>query len=85
MADDERQLTLYTLIADIPAGETRSYGELARAIGANPRWVARQVGQLPHDTRLPWFRVIRSDGRIADHPGAAEQRERLRHEGVLIR
>jgi methylated-DNA-protein-cysteine methyltransferase-like protein len=39
------------------------------------------------DPRLPWHRVLRSDGRIAfppDHAAFAEQSQRLRAEGVDV-
>lgn len=75
---------LYALVAAIPPGSTTSYGALARDIpGASARTVARALSQLPADTRLPWHRVIRSDGRVPPHPGQAEQLARLREEGVL--
>jgi len=40
------------------------------------------------DRKLPWHRILRSDGRIAfpaDSPGYAEQSRRLRAEGVDVR
>ena len=40
------------------------------------------------DPGLPWHRVLRSDGRIAfppEHANFAEQQQRLRAEGVLVR
>jgi len=50
----------------IPYGETRTYGEIAQAIG-NPK-AARAVGQAcganPVPLIIPCHRVIRSDGRI---------------------
>jgi methylated-DNA-protein-cysteine methyltransferase-like protein len=39
------------------------------------------------DPKLPWHRVLRSDGRIAfppDHAAFAEQAQRLRAEGVVV-
>jgi methylated-DNA-protein-cysteine methyltransferase-like protein len=39
------------------------------------------------DPKLPWHRILRSDGRIAfppDHAQFAEQQQRLRSEGVLV-
>ncbi|MCH8551696.1 MAG: MGMT family protein [Natronospirillum sp.] len=86
MAEPDWREHLYTLVAAIPPGTTTSYGALARQIsGASARSVARALSQLPEGSRLPWHRVIRSDGRIADHPGRAEQTERLKAEGVFIR
>lgn len=86
MQDSTWHEHLYALLAAIPPGRTTSYGALARQIpGASARSVARAVGQLPDDTRLPWHRVIRSDHQLAEHPGQAEQRARLLSEGVIIR
>ncbi len=86
MAEPDWREQLYTLVAAIPPGTTASYGALAQQIsGASARSVARALSQLPEDTRLPWHRVIRADGRVADHPGRAEQTRRLRTEGVIIR
>ncbi|KFN44909.1 hypothetical protein N789_02500 [Arenimonas oryziterrae DSM 21050 = YC6267] len=39
------------------------------------------------DPKLPWHRILRSDGRIAfpeDDPRFAEQAQRLRAEGVRV-
>lgn len=86
MAEADWREQLYTMVAAIPPGTTDSYGALARQIsGASARSVARALSQLPGDTRLPWHRVIRSDGQVADHPGRAEQIRRLYAEGVVIR
>ena len=39
--------------------------------------------KLPHDTKLPWHRVLNSQRRIAEHPGSLEQYQRLATEGLL--
>ena len=73
----------------VPAGYVVTYGQLAEAagLGRAARWVGRTLSQLPDDTRLPWHRVLRSDGRIAMPEGSAgwrEQSQRLRAEGVAV-
>lgn len=73
----------------IPRGEVAGYGEIARRAGlpGRARMVAR-VLSLNSDSRLAWHRVLRSDGRIAFAAGSegfAEQRRRLRSEGVSVR
>jgi len=85
----ERHLRLYAALAQIPPGCVMSYGELAAqaGLGRAARWVGRVLAQLPDDSRLPWHRVLRADGRLglaADSPSAREQSERLRSEGVLV-
>lgn len=63
-------------------GEVATYGEIAEEAG-HPR-AARAVGTLlARSDGLPWWRVVRSDGRVASgKPG--EQARRLREEGVRV-
>ena len=75
-------------IRAIPRGQVAGYGEIARRAGLPGR--ARMVARLlshNDDPKLPWHRVLRSDGRIAfpdDSPQFAEQVQRLRAEGVTV-
>lgn len=76
-------------IRAVPRGQVAGYGMIARRAGlpGRARLVARVLGQND-DRKLPWHRILRSDGRIAfppDSPGFAEQSERLRAEGVDVR
>ena len=75
-------------IRSIPAGSVASYGELAARAGlpGRARLVGRILGEMP-DAKLPWHRVLRSDGRIAFPPGSRSFREQVRRlagEGVLV-
>lgn len=77
------------MIAAIPRGRVISYGEVADRSGLprRARLVARVLRETPDDVGLPWFRVLRSDGRIAFPPGSRgfrEQVRRLAAEGVLV-
>jgi methylated-DNA-protein-cysteine methyltransferase related protein len=76
-------------IAAIPRGRVASYGEIALRAGLPRR--ARLVGRVLRDAgpeaKLPWQRVLRSDGRIAFPAGGRshrEQRQRLLSEGVIV-
>lgn len=63
-------------------GEVVSYGEVAARAG-NPG-AHRAVGTLLAAGGLPsWWRVVRSDGRLAA-PDAARQADLLRAEGVAV-
>ena len=79
----EFQLQAWKALLAIPYGETRTYGEIARAIG-QPR-AARAVGLANHDNPIaiivPCHRVIGSDGSLTGYGGGL-QRKRwlLRHE-----
>lgn len=71
------------VVRAIPAGETSSYGEVARLAGVpgRARLVGRILAEDGHD--LPWHRVLRVDGTCAPQV-AREQSARLRAEGVLL-
>lgn len=77
---------IYAVVRRIPRGRVTTYGEVARLMGL--RQGARTVGwalaSLPHIDAAPWWRIVRRDGTIAPRPFAAEQRRRLRREGIRI-
>lgn len=63
-------------------GEVATYGEIAEEAGY-PR-AARAVGNLlAASDDLPWWRVVRSDGRLGSTK-PAEQERLLRDEGVRV-
>ncbi|HJT98303.1 MAG TPA: MGMT family protein [Rhodanobacteraceae bacterium] len=76
------------VIRSIPRGVVASYGEIATRAGlpGRARLVGRVLGEFTGDS-VPWFRVLRSDGRIAFPPGSLSFRRQVRHlaaEGVLV-
>ncbi|MGH2402861.1 MAG: MGMT family protein [bacterium] len=77
---------IYAAVRRVPRGRVTTYGEIARAVGM--RHGARTVGwalAALTDEVVPWWRVVRSDGMIANRRFAAEQRRRLRGEGIRVR
>lgn len=72
------------VVADLGEGEVVSYGEVARRAGRPG--AARAVGGFlaVHGAGLPWWRVVRAGGWLADHK-VREQSRRLRAEGVEVR
>ena len=72
--------------AEIPRGEVRSYGWIAREIGhpAAVRAVGTAVGHNPVPLLIPCHRVVRSDGLIGNYSmgGPAAKRALLSSEGV---
>jgi methylated-DNA-protein-cysteine methyltransferase-like protein len=84
---EERLQRIWQVINAIPPGRVCSYGDVARLAGLpnGARQTAWALRKLPRDTRIPWFRVINSQGKIAMPEGSSgyrEQRRRLRAEGV---
>lgn len=72
-----------TVVASLPRGDVISYGEVAAAAGAPG--AARAVGSVLRDIGgVPWWRVVRADGRLVA-PDPMEQARRLTVEGVTVR
>jgi methylated-DNA-protein-cysteine methyltransferase-like protein len=88
MADVSANDRILAAIRAIPRGQVAGYGHIAQRAGlpGRARLVARILSQND-DPRLPWHRVLRSDGRIAMPEGSRgyrEQCQRLRAEGVVV-
>jgi methylated-DNA-protein-cysteine methyltransferase-like protein len=77
------------VVRAIPCGEVTTYGAVARKAGlpGRARLVGRVLKVTPASAGLPWHRVLGAGGRIV-FPAAsrtfAEQRRRLRAEGVVV-
>ena len=65
------QLAVWDAVAAIPYGETRSYGELARALGrpAASRAVGAANGANPLPIVIPCHRVVGATGRLTGYAG----------------
>lgn len=65
------QILVWKEILKIPYGETRTYKEIAQAIGRpnSSRAVANACGKNPHAPDIPCHRVIRSDGKLGGYSG----------------
>lgn len=80
---------IWQVVSQIPEGKVASYGQVAELAGL-PR-AARLVGnvlkKLPPDTKLPWHRVINSQGKISfpyNSPGYKRQKALLESEGITL-
>ena len=73
------QEAVWRELRKIPAGETRSYADIAAAIGA-PKAV-RAVGSANGDNHvcvlIPCHRVIRSDGSLGGYGGGLDRKKKL--------
>ncbi len=82
----ELQRKVWLGLREIPRGETRSYGWLARRVGEGqaPRAVGAAVGANPIPLWLPCHRVVASDGTLHGFGGGlAMKQELLELEGAL--
>ena len=78
------QQRVWQALRAIPFGETRSYGELARAIGAakSARAVGAACGANPVPLIVPCHRVVAANGKLGGFSGGPEWKPRLlRREG----
>lgn len=85
VGDFERRV-LDALLA-IPRGETRSYGDIAQAIGepGATQAVGNAVGRNPIPIIIPCHRVIRSDGPLGGYSGPqGVKRHLLALEGITF-
>jgi methylated-DNA-protein-cysteine methyltransferase-like protein len=86
------QALVWDIVRQVPPGLVSTYGQISsmipppgslnlkdyQAFGA--RWVGGAISHCPDD--VPWQRVINSQGKISQRPGALRQRELLEAEGV---
>jgi methylated-DNA-[protein]-cysteine S-methyltransferase len=88
-AGTEHQRKVWSTIQDIPAGQTRTYGEVAKKIKSGARAVGTACGANPYPLIAPCHRVISAQGiggfMKENSPGFYRQIKiwLLKHEGVL--
>ena len=80
---------IWQTVRKIPAGKVSTYGQIADLSGLRrgARRVGRALRELPANSDVPWFRVIRAGGYIAFPNGSDafdRQRSQLEREGVSL-
>jgi methylated-DNA-[protein]-cysteine S-methyltransferase len=81
------QRKVWSALQAIPAGETKSYGEVAREIGNTKamRAVGSGCGANPIPVLIPCHRMIAARGKIGGFSGGLKWKEiLLKREGVLF-
>jgi methylated-DNA-[protein]-cysteine S-methyltransferase len=88
-AVEAERRAVYAATRDIPPGSTRSYGEVARAMGLEDPRAARDVGAAiarnPFPIIVPCHRVLAADGQLhgfSASGGLGTKRRMLELEGV---
>lgn len=73
------QQKVWNALLDIPYGETRSYGQIAMAVG-NPK-AARAIGMAnnrnPIPIIIPCHRVVGADGKLIGYAGGLDIKTKL--------
>jgi len=86
---DDWVKAVWDVVDGIPSGHVLTYGEVARLAGRSgaARRVSQALRRAPRDMKLPWHRVVNSQGKISipeDSSGHREQKDRLEREGVVF-
>lgn len=79
---------VHTFLRSIPRGRVTTYADVARFCGIrNPRLVSRVLRDHDDSDTIPCYKVVRSDGTIADgylFGGREAQRRRLVKDGITV-
>jgi methylated-DNA-[protein]-cysteine S-methyltransferase len=71
------QKRVWGALRRIPYGETRSYADIARAVGSSPRAVGRANATNPICLIVPCHRVVGSDGSLTGYAFGEKTKRRL--------
>ena len=76
---DEFQRRVWAILAEIPYGETTTYGEIAARLGDRTlaQAVGKAVGQNPLSIVVPCHRVIGKNGSLTGYAGGLDRKRRL--------
>lgn len=76
---DEFSERVWTMLRDIPFGQTVSYGDLAERMGdrRQAQRVGQVVGRNPVSIIIPCHRVVGADGSLTGYAGGLQRKRRL--------
>jgi len=78
---------VFAFVYQVPAGKVATYGDIAKLAGmpSHARQVGKVLSRLPADTKLPWYRIVNSQGKISLQDERGDyQRQQLAAEGILL-
>jgi methylated-DNA-protein-cysteine methyltransferase related protein len=66
------QQRIWQTVRLVPYGRVATYGQIADLAGlpGRARLVGKSLSCVPENMPIPWFKVLRSDGKIAFPPGS---------------
>ncbi|MEV6266147.1 methylated-DNA--[protein]-cysteine S-methyltransferase [Kribbella sp. NPDC051936] len=71
------QRRVWSVLEEIPYGETTTYGEIAARLGETAQAVGKAVGQNPLSIVVPCHRVIGKDGSLTGYAGGLKRKQFL--------
>ncbi|GIC78212.1 MGMT family protein [Moritella sp. F3] len=78
---------VFAFVYQVPVGKVATYGDIAKLAGmpSHARQVGKILSNLPADTKLPWYRIVNSQGKISLQGERGDyQRQQLAAEGILL-
>ena len=79
---------IHRIISLIPSGKVATYGQIAKIVGGcTARMVGYAASAIPHDSEIPWQRVINYKGGISKRKsvsGGFLQKKLLEEEGIVF-
>jgi len=77
---------IYAIVRQVPRGQVATYGQIALVAGLpSARIAGHAMAALPSGSKVPWHRILNSQGKISLRKEGGsdwEQRRRLQAEGV---
>ena len=86
----QKYQAIHGMVYRIPQGCVASYSQIADMVGlpGRARMVGKALGASFNREKIPWWRVVRADGRIAfgaDTEHGQLQQSRLLQEGIFFK
>ena len=80
---------IWHVVSRIPRGKVATYGQVARLAGlpGYARYVGYTMKILPSGSKIPWFRVVNSQGQLSFPKHSLQyraQQEKLEAEGIVF-
>lgn len=78
---------VFAFVYQVPAGKVATYGDIAKLAGmpSHARQVGKVLSRLPADSKLPWYRIVNSQGKISLQGDRGDyQRQQLAVEGIFL-
>lgn len=90
MTQEEKVQAILLVVASIPSGKVCTYGKIAEmaSLNGHARLVGTVMKKLPTGSRIPWFRVINSQGKISFPENSEkyqQQKSLLEQEGIVFK
>ena len=78
---------VYELVSQVPSGKVSTYGDIAKIVRVNPRYIGFVLHNNPFPGRVPCHRVVNASGQAASgfaFGGPGAQQKLLEDEGILF-